>query len=123
LRPKQARAGVGGSVERLVGCGPRRQSWRARCELHALPLKTLASNAQRLEAFVAKKKPASHRVEYSKDDIRQLRTLIRSKTPMAEIAKTLGRTPAAVRMKARTLGITTKRAKTVVAKRARRAVR
>ena len=70
-----------------------------------------------------KKIPTSHRVEYSKDDVRQLKALVRSKTPMAEIAKTLGRTPAAVRMKARTLGITAKRVKTAVAKRARRAVR
>ena len=72
---------------------------------------------------MVKKIPTSHRAAYSKDDVRQLKALIRSRTPMAAIAKALGRTPAAVRMKARTLGVTAKRAKTAVAKRARRVVR
>ena len=56
-----------------------------------------------------KKKPASHRVEYSKDDIRQLKAMIKAKTPMAEIGRTMGRTGAGVRMKAYAMGILPKR--------------
>lgn len=67
------------------------------------------------------KKPASHRVEYTKDHIRQLKALIKNKTPMAEIAKAMGRTAAGVRMKAYTLGIIPKRAKKSSAARGRRA--
>ena len=62
------------------------------------------------EALVAKK-PTSHRVEYTKDDIRQLKALIKAKTPMAGIGKAMGRTAAGVRMKAHTLGIIPRRAK------------
>src|ERR1700737_4572979 len=51
------------------------------------------------------KKLASHRVEYSKDDIRKLKDLIKAKMPMVQIAKQMGRTAAGVRMKARVLGI------------------
>ena len=58
---------------------------------------------------MATKKLASHRVEYSRDDIRQLKALIKAKTPMAEIGKAMGRTAAGVRMKAYTLGILPKR--------------
>ena len=50
------------------------------------------------------KKLTSHRVQYTKDNIRQLKALMRAKTPMAEIAKTMGRTAAAVRQKAHNLG-------------------
>ena len=57
------------------------------------------------------KKPTSHRVEYTKDDIRQLKALIKAKTSMAGIGKAMGRTAAGVRMKAHTLGIIPKRAK------------
>jgi hypothetical protein len=51
------------------------------------------------------KKLTSHRVEYTKDDIRQLKALMKSKTPIAEIATAMGRTAAGVRMKARKLGV------------------
>ena len=69
------------------------------------------------------KKPASHRVAYTKDHIRQLKALIKAKTPMAGIAKAMGRTAAGVRMKAHTLGIIPKRAKKGSATRARGASR
>lgn len=74
------------------------------------------------EALLAKK-PASHRVEYTKDHIRQLKALIKAKTPMAEIAKAMERTAAAVRMKAHKLGIIPKRAKKSSGRRGRRASR
>jgi hypothetical protein len=58
---------------------------------------------------MATKKPASHRVNYSKEDIRQLKALIKAKTPMIEIGQAMGRTAAGVRMKAVKLGILPKR--------------
>ena len=70
---------------------------------------------------MATKKLASHRVEYSKDDIRQLKALIKTKTPMTEIGKAMGRTAAGVRMKAVKLGILPKRKnKTAAPRRASR---
>ncbi len=88
----------------------------APCTCENLPLRTGCAAAKdctvhlSLEALLAKKqKLANHRAEYSKDDIRQLKTLIKSRAPMAEIAEALGRTPAGVRMKAYELGITKKR--------------
>ena len=60
---------------------------------------------------MAKAKLTSHRVGYTKEDIRQLRTLIKARTSMADIGKAMGRTPAGVRMKARMLGIVAPRAK------------
>jgi hypothetical protein len=60
---------------------------------------------------LSKGQPASHRVEYTKEDIRQLKALIKAKTPMAEIGKAMGRTAAGVRMKAQTLGILRSRSK------------
>ena len=58
---------------------------------------------------MAPKKLVSHRVDYSKEDIRQLKALIKAKTPMIEIGKTMGRTAAGVRMKAVKLGILPRR--------------
>ena len=58
---------------------------------------------------MATKKLANHRVDYSKDDIRQLKALIKAKTPVNEIGKAMGRTPAGVRMKAVKLGILPRR--------------
>ena len=59
---------------------------------------------------MARKKLASHRAEYTKEDIRRLKAMIKAKTPMAEIGKAMGRTAAAVRVKAYNLGIKRKRA-------------
>ena len=58
---------------------------------------------------MAPKKLASHRVNYSKEDVRPLKALIKAKTPMIEIGKTMGRTAAGVRMKAVKLGILPRR--------------
>jgi hypothetical protein len=70
---------------------------------------TTAINSFERRQTVATKKLTSHRVEYSKDDIRQLKAMIKAKTPMTEIGKAMGRTAAGVRMKAYTLGILPKR--------------
>ncbi len=69
---------------------------------------------------MATKKLARHRVEYSKDDIRQLKALIKAKTPMAEIGKAMGRTAAAVRQKATKLGVLPRRKRKPAARRAKR---
>ena len=61
------------------------------------------------EALLATKKLASHRVNYSKEDIRQLKALIKAKTPMTAVGKAMGRTAAGVRMKAVKLGILPRR--------------
>jgi hypothetical protein len=58
---------------------------------------------------LATKKLASHRVDYSKEDIRQLKALIKAETPMTDVSKAMGRTAAGVRMKAIKLGILPKR--------------
>jgi hypothetical protein len=45
------------------------------------------------------------RREWTKDDVRELKTLARQKTPAAKIAKSLKRTVGATRAKAFTLGV------------------
>ena len=45
-------------------------------------------------------KKASKRREWTKDDVRELKTLARQKTPAAKIAKTLKRSLGATRQKA-----------------------
>ena len=45
------------------------------------------------------------RREWTKDDVRELKTLARQKTPLARIAKALNRTPGATSQKAFTLGV------------------
>jgi hypothetical protein len=45
------------------------------------------------------------RREWTKDDVRELKTLARQKTPVARIAKALKRTPGATQQKAFTLGV------------------
>jgi hypothetical protein len=47
----------------------------------------------------------SKRREWTKDDVRELKTLARQKTPVAKIAKSLKRTPGATQQKAFTLGV------------------
>ena len=76
-----------------------------------------------METHLATKKLASHRVDYSKEDIRQLKALIKAKTPMTEIGKAMGRTPAGVRMKAVKLGVLPKRKKKTATKVGKRASR
>ena len=45
------------------------------------------------------------RREWTKDDVRELKTLARQKTPVAKIAKSLKRTAGATQQKAFTLGV------------------
>jgi hypothetical protein len=45
------------------------------------------------------------RREWTKDDVRELKTLARQKTPLAKIAKSLKRTHRATQQKAYSLGV------------------
>jgi hypothetical protein len=45
------------------------------------------------------------RREWTKDDVRELKTLARQKTPVGKIAKSLKRTPGATQQKAFSLGV------------------
>jgi hypothetical protein len=47
----------------------------------------------------------SKRREWTRDDVRELKTLARQKTPAAKIAKSLKRTVGATRQKASSLGM------------------
>jgi len=51
------------------------------------------------------KKPVSKRREWTKDDVRQLKTLARQKTGVTKIARMLKRTPGATTVKAHILGV------------------
>ena len=51
------------------------------------------------------KSTKTRRREWTKDDVRELKTLARQKTPVAKIAKSLKRTPGATQQKAFTLGV------------------
>ena len=70
------------------------------------------------EAPLATSRLTSHRVDYTKEDIRQLKALLKAKAPMGDIGKAMGRTAAGVRMKARTLGILPKRKSKTAGRRA-----
>jgi hypothetical protein len=54
--------------------------------------------------FMAKTKITA-RVPWTKEDVRALKAHSKSRTPAAEVAKALKRTEAAVRQKAKTIGI------------------
>jgi hypothetical protein len=51
------------------------------------------------------KKKSSVRNPWTKDDIRQLKAHSKTRTPAVEVAKAMKRTEAAVRQKAKTIGI------------------
>jgi hypothetical protein len=51
------------------------------------------------------KKKSSVRNPWTKDDLRQLKAHSKTRTPVAEVAKAMKRTEAAVRQKAKTTGI------------------
>jgi hypothetical protein len=51
------------------------------------------------------KKKTPVRSPWSKDDIRQLKTHSKARTPAVDVAKAMKRTEAAVRQKAKTIGI------------------
>ncbi|HXE23861.1 MAG TPA: hypothetical protein VN637_03130 [Roseiarcus sp.] len=53
---------------------------------------------------MAKKKTPA-RVPWTKDDVRALKAHSKARTPAAEVAKSMKRTEAAVRQKAKTIGI------------------
>ncbi len=107
------------SGERVEQCGVHGIHPTVKRQRHRLESAGVTQSLPR-RLQLATKKLASHRVEYSKDDIRQLKALIKAKTPMAEIGRTMGRTAAGVRMKATKLGILPKRRNKPVASRARR---
>jgi hypothetical protein len=50
-------------------------------------------------------KTATKRREWTKDDVRQLKTLAKQKAGVVKIAKTLKRTPGATTVKAHILGV------------------
>lgn len=51
------------------------------------------------------KKAATKRREWTKDDVRQLKSLAKQKAGVTKIAKTLKRTPGATTVKAHILGV------------------
>jgi hypothetical protein len=51
------------------------------------------------------KKKSSARNPWTKDDMRQLKYHSKTRTPVVEVAKAMKRTEAAVRQKAKTIGI------------------
>jgi hypothetical protein len=51
------------------------------------------------------KKKSSVRNPWTKDDLRQLKAHSKTRTPAVEVAKAMKRTEAAVRQKAKTIGI------------------
>jgi len=51
------------------------------------------------------KKTNSKRQEYTKDDVKMLKTHSKSRTPVAKLAKLMKRSEGSLRQKARTLGI------------------
>jgi len=51
------------------------------------------------------KKNTPARVPWTKDDVRALKAHSKARTPAAEVAKSMKRTEAAVRQKAKTIGI------------------
>jgi hypothetical protein len=61
-----------------------------------------AAPKKNVGANMAKK---AKRREWTKDDVRELKTLARQKTPVAKIAKSLKRTPGATQQKAFSLGV------------------
>ena len=63
----------------------------------------IVSRPQNLEPVNMAKN--AKRREWTKDDVRQLKTLARQKTPVGKIAKSLKRTAGATQQKAFTLGV------------------
>jgi hypothetical protein len=51
------------------------------------------------------KKPTTKRREWTKDDVRQLKSLAKQKAGVVKIARTLKRTPGATTVKAHILGV------------------
>jgi hypothetical protein len=66
-------------------------------------LDVLEAHSPKIGATMAKTKKIVRR-EWTKDDVRTLKTMAR-KTPITKIAKVLKRTPAATQVKASALGV------------------
>jgi hypothetical protein len=58
----------------------------------------------KMESVLAKKKVIVRR-EWTKDDVREMKSLAKQKVGLAKIAKKLKRTPAATRVRASMLGV------------------
>jgi hypothetical protein len=56
-----------------------------------------------LEAVPKKKPPVRH--PWTREDLRQLKAHSKTRTPVVEVAKAMKRTEAAVRQKAKTIGV------------------
>ena len=57
------------------------------------------------DQVMAKKAKRAARQPWTKEHVRELKTHSKSKTPVVDIAKTMGRTPGALRQKAMALGL------------------
>jgi len=66
---------------------------------------SMVMNMKKTKKAKTAKKAASKRREWTKDDVRQLKTLAKQKTGVTKIAKMLKRTPGATTVKAHILGV------------------
>lgn len=64
----------------------------------------LKDRLMKMESVLAKKKVIVRR-EWTKDDVREMKSLAKQKVGLARIAKKLKRTPAATRVRASMLGV------------------
>jgi hypothetical protein len=62
-------------------------------------------NMKKAKKTKTAKKAASKRREWTRDDVRQLKTLAKQKTGVTKIARMLKRTPGATTVKAHILGV------------------
>ena len=65
----------------------------------------MVMNMKKTKKTKTAKKAASKRREWTKDDVRQLKTLAKQKTGVTKIARMLKRTPGATTVKAHILGV------------------
>jgi hypothetical protein len=65
----------------------------------------MVMNMKKAKKTKTAKKAASKRREWTRDDVRQLKTLAKQKTGVTKIARMLKRTPGATTVKAHILGV------------------
>lgn len=65
----------------------------------------MAKKTKKMMKTKKTKKAATKRREWTKDDVRQLKSLAKQKAGVTKIAKTLKRTPGATTVKAHILGV------------------
>jgi hypothetical protein len=67
----------------------------------------MATKTKKMNMMTTKKtkKPTTKRREWTKDDVRQLKSLAKQKAGVVKIARTLKRTPGATTVKAHILGV------------------